>query len=386
MSDSQLFYEAISRFEAARRVEILPTNHRSYNLHGHSFIVRARVNGVSGNINVPGDALHKLTKRLKKCSGRLDYTLLNDAIDVPTDENLARWFYKDLKHGDIHDIHDIHNIGIQSTVDDGAYLSCDNHTHIWRRYRFEAAHQLPNVPPGHKCGQMHGHGFEVVIHANQNLAEDDPMGFDYDEIDKLWFPQKDEEKDTSLHSMLNYKCLNDIDGLRNPTSENIAAWIWEKLKNDRDFKQLSWVSVYETKSSGCHYDGKYYRIWKEQGFESALTILKTPKDNPLHYLHGHSYLIRLHLTAPLDEVMGWTVDYGDVKEKFKPIYEQIDHHKLDYLDGLTSPDLETFIHWIKDKLQPDLPELDRINLYETPGCGAILSWGEEPPVLPTKVL
>jgi len=29
-----------------------------------------------------------------------------------------------------------------------------------------------------------------------------------------------------------------------------------------------------------------------------------------------------------------------------------------------------------------LPELDRIDLFETPGCGAVLSWGEQGPALP----
>jgi 6-pyruvoyltetrahydropterin/6-carboxytetrahydropterin synthase len=29
-----------------------------------------------------------------------------------------------------------------------------------------------------------------------------------------------------------------------------------------------------------------------------------------------------------------------------------------------------------------LPSLDRIDLYETPGCGVLLSWGEEGPALP----
>ena len=34
---------------------------------------------------------------------------------------------------------------------------------IFKTFTFEAAHQLPNVPPGHKCGRMHGHSYEVVV-------------------------------------------------------------------------------------------------------------------------------------------------------------------------------------------------------------------------------
>ena len=365
MASNHLYFETISRFEAARHVEILPENHRSYNLHGHSFLIQARANVSSDKYNF--QELHKLTKRLRKCSNKLDYTFLNDLIIMPTDENLVRWFYENMKYDGLF------NVGIQSTIDEGADLSLTGDMHIWRRYRFEAAHQLPNVPPGHKCSQMHGHGFEVVLHANQALNEKDQMGFDYDDINSIWTP---------IYNQLNYKNLNSI--IRNPTSENIASWIWHKIKPE--FKELSWVTVYETKSCGCHYDGEKYRIWKEQSFESALAILKAPKGEAIHHLHGHSYLIRLHLTSPLDEVLGWTVDYGDVKERFKPIYKKIDHQTLGDIDGLESPDLLTFIYWIKEQLQESLPELDRVDLYETPGNGAILTWGEEPPMLPTRIL
>ena len=64
----------------------------------------------------------------------------------------------------------IESVGIQSTKDEGADIDRDNHVHIWRRFRFEAAHQLPNVPEGHQCGRMHGHGFEVILHADQDLG------------------------------------------------------------------------------------------------------------------------------------------------------------------------------------------------------------------------
>ena len=88
----------------------------------------------------------------------------------------------------------------------------------------------------------------------------------------------------------------------------------------------------------------------------------------------------------MDEVLGWTVDYGDVKEKFSPIYKQLDHNQLNDIDGLKSPDIRTFVNWIKAQVSPKIPELDRIDLYETPGCGGILSWGSEPPILPIKAL
>ena len=32
-----------------------------------------------------------------------------------------------------------------------------------------------------------------------------------------------------VHAQLDHYYLNEIDGLENPTSENLARWIWERL-------------------------------------------------------------------------------------------------------------------------------------------------------------
>jgi 6-pyruvoyltetrahydropterin/6-carboxytetrahydropterin synthase len=100
-------------------------------------------------------------------------------------------------------------------------------------------------------------------------------------------------------------------------------------------------------------------------------------------LRGHSYLVRLRLTAALDQVMGWTVDYGDVKEVFQPTYRALDHHTLNDLPGLADADPGSLARWLRARVLPALPQLDRIDLQATPGCGAVLSWGEQGPALPT---
>ena len=35
---------------------------------------------------------------------------------------------------------------------------------IFKIFTIEAAHRLPNVPPGHKCARLHGHSFRVEVH------------------------------------------------------------------------------------------------------------------------------------------------------------------------------------------------------------------------------
>jgi 6-pyruvoyltetrahydropterin/6-carboxytetrahydropterin synthase len=80
--------------------------------------------------------------------------------------------------------------------------------------------------------------------------------------------------------------------------------------------------------------------------------------------------------------MGWTIDFGDVKELFDPIFKRIDHHPLHEIPGLVDSDAATIVRWIRDQAAPLLPQLDRIDLYETRGCGVVLSWGELGPALP----
>ena len=361
----KLFFTAAAPFESARQVGVLPANHRSSRLHGHSFLAKVRAELPPDWAPFVGAESDTLQERLIQCVSQLDYDLLNNHLEVPTDENLARWLNQRL------DVTAIESVGIQSTSHEGADLDSLGNAHIWRRYRFESAHKLPNVPPGHKCGRMHGHGFEVILHANQNLGNAD-MGVDYDYLDKCWQP---------IHNELDHACLNDIKGLENPTSESLAAWIWARLKPK--LPQLSWVTVYETVTAGCHYDGKHYRIWKEQRFESALRLEQAPEGDKRRKLHGHSYLLRLHLTAELDPVMCWTVDYGDVKQMFKPIYESLDHHLLNELDGIQDTGVANLTRWIRQQAGNQLPQLDRIDLFQTPGCGAVLTWGEEGPALPT---
>ncbi|MCW8932901.1 MAG: 6-carboxytetrahydropterin synthase [Gammaproteobacteria bacterium] len=368
----QIFYLATMPFESACQIKILPETHPAAQLHGHSYTasIRVPINGIQAATEAMQEPVSFLKAHLQTTVDPLNYTFLNQHLDIPTDENLARWIHEKT------DLKGIERVAIQSTHDSGVDLDKNGHAHIWRRFRFEAAHKLPNVPEGHQCGRMHGHGFEVILHANQDLDGSNvrncaDMGVDFEQIDRFWQP---------LHQQLDYTCLNDIEGLENPTSEVLAHWIWEQLKPD--FEQLSWVTVYETHTSGCHYNGDHYRIWKEQRFESALRLTHVAPGDKRRQLHGHSYLIRLHLTAALDEVMGWTVDYGDVKSLFKPIYEQLDHNQLDLLEGIEEADVTSLLYWIKDKMADSLPQLDRIDLFETPGCGAVLCWGEEGPALP----
>ena len=115
---------------------------------------------------------------------------------------------------------------------------------IFKVFKFDAAHRLPNVGQGHKCSQLHGHSFRVEIHIQG--AVDTRFGWvmDFADIAHAFQP---------LYDQLDHKYLNDIDGLDNPTSENIAKWIWTRLRPT--LSHLSKVVVQESTESGCVYRG-----------------------------------------------------------------------------------------------------------------------------------
>jgi 6-pyruvoyltetrahydropterin/6-carboxytetrahydropterin synthase len=359
----RLLFAAAAGFESARSIAGLPEGHRARRLHGHGFLTQVRVADPPGS-TCSGVEVAQLREQLERCVEPLDYRLLNEHLEAPTDQNLARWVKARL------DIAGLEQIGIRSSPHRGVDLRSNEQTYVWRRYRFEAAHRLPNVAPGHKCGRMHGHGFEVVLHAQIVPGRRIP-GTEADDLDRLWAP---------LHAEFHQACLNDIPGLENPTSEMLASVIWRRLKPS--LAELSWVTVYETAACGAHFDGQRYRIWTEIALDSALQLKRLPAADPRRRVHGHTYSLRLHLSAPLDQVLGWTIDFGDVKEIFGPVFLKLDHQPLHELRDIEDSDTAGLARWIKAQVALELPQLGRIDLYETPGCGAILAWGDDEPTLP----
>ncbi len=116
---------------------------------------------------------------------------------------------------------------------------------IWKEFRLEAAHLLPNVPEGHKCKRLHGHSYRVRIFVEGQ--PDSTLGWviDFADIAEAFEP---------LRARLDHHYLNEIEGLENPTSEALARWIWVRLAPTLPI--LSRVEVGETCTSGCVYRGE----------------------------------------------------------------------------------------------------------------------------------
>ena len=114
---------------------------------------------------------------------------------------------------------------------------------LFKEFTFEAAHKLPLVAKDHKCFQLHGHSFKARIYV-EGPVNDLGWVIDFSELKSICKPwiQK-----------LDHSYLNEITGLENPTSENIAMWLWNKLIEE--LPQMCEIEIMETCTSGCLYSG-----------------------------------------------------------------------------------------------------------------------------------
>lgn len=113
-----------------------------------------------------------------------------------------------------------------------------------KSFTFEAAHSLPTFPKGHKCRRLHGHSFKFEVVVEGDVPVERGYLIDYGEIKRVCDP---------VCAALDHRHLNEIPGLENPTAENLARWIWDRLRSK--LPPLREVVVYETCTSRCQYTG-----------------------------------------------------------------------------------------------------------------------------------
>jgi 6-pyruvoyltetrahydropterin/6-carboxytetrahydropterin synthase len=118
-------------------------------------------------------------------------------------------------------------------------------TTVVRDVFFEAAHCLPAVPEGHRCRQLHGHNFRCEIHVSGDIDPQTGWVIDFGDIEKAFAP---------LRAQIDHRYLNDVAGLETPTSENLAQWIWNRLKPA--LPGLSAIVIHENDVSRCRYQGE----------------------------------------------------------------------------------------------------------------------------------
>ncbi len=107
-------------------------------------------------------------------------------------------------------------------------------------FKLAASHFLPNYRG--ECEKMHGHNYKIIVTIEGEIKEDG-MVMDFKELKKI--------VKTHAIDKLDHTHLNDT--LENPSAENIAVWIWEKLKPE--LPGLKNVKIFETDDYYCSYNG-----------------------------------------------------------------------------------------------------------------------------------
>ncbi|MES2750089.1 MAG: 6-carboxytetrahydropterin synthase [Pseudomonadota bacterium] len=115
---------------------------------------------------------------------------------------------------------------------------------LTKSFRFEAAHSLPGTTLGDTSEEIHGHSFraEVTIRGTPDPATGMVM-----DLGVLEASMNDVQK------MLDHKLLNKIGQLGQPTLENLARFIWDRVQNAG---RVTRVSVHrDSCNESCTYFG-----------------------------------------------------------------------------------------------------------------------------------
>ena len=221
------------RIETAHRT---PWRDDPGRLHGHSMQVEVSVAGpldkTLGWVMDYGD----IGAAFAPLFQQLDHRFLNevDGLKDPALPGLERWIEDRLRR-EIAPLESVRATILGDQMFAPKLLHADAAARLPERVRFgfEAAHALPNVPDGHKCKRMHGHSFTIEVGG---------PGAD------AFTPQLQK-----IYEALDHQCLNEIDGLQNPTSEMLSRWIWERLAPSAP--GLEAIVVAETCTARCVYHG-----------------------------------------------------------------------------------------------------------------------------------
>lgn len=215
----------------------LPPGVATARVHGHSFEVDIVLSGECDPQLGWLIDYAEVTNCFEETYAALDHHFLNEVEGMtdPSIEGMRAWLRERLAEL-LPDFKDVHVRIRGECAFNPVRLEADSALGLPARigFGFEAAHALPRLPETHKCYRLHGHSFLVEVAAKN--------------LDGLIPSLK------GVYDALDHRCLNDIDGLSNPTSEVVSRWIWEHLS--KDHADLEAVIVAETCTARCVYHGQ----------------------------------------------------------------------------------------------------------------------------------
>ncbi|MDR1518184.1 MAG: 6-carboxytetrahydropterin synthase QueD [Dysgonamonadaceae bacterium] len=114
-----------------------------------------------------------------------------------------------------------------------------------------------------------------------------------------------------------------------------------------------------------------YKISKEFSFSAAHQLYGLPSEHPCSRLHGHNYVVTVHLKSESLTDNGFVQDYNELQSVKTYIDEQLDHRNLNDIMSPANSSAENLAKMLYDVFKPQFPKLYAIEISETPKTSAI---------------
>lgn len=223
--------------------------------------------------------------------------------------------------------------------------------HLTKIQFVEAAHRNPRGGPAQQ--RLHGHSYRIEIMAGGEI--DPAVGWlvDYAELKRLFRP---------AHDLLDHGYLNELPGLEDDTSlPALNRWIEEMMR-----PLPAWFEGVRVSIAG---DLAFRPVTLPPdltqslplrisfSFEAAQSLPQLPEGHPCRRIHGHSYRVEAAAAVPEALIPPLT-----------EIYETLDHHYLNDIEGLEQATCERIGRWIWTFLEARSIVPSMVMVQETPGA------------------
>ena len=113
-----------------------------------------------------------------------------------------------------------------------------------------------------------------------------------------------------------------------------------------------------------------YKITKQFSFSASHILEGLPLEHPCSRLHGHNYVVTVHLKAEQLNNVGFVKDYRELDNVKKYIDEELDHRHLNDIFSF-NPTAENIAKHLYDVFKREISELYAVEVSETPKTTAI---------------
>lgn len=113
-----------------------------------------------------------------------------------------------------------------------------------------------------------------------------------------------------------------------------------------------------------------YKISKQFSFSASHCLSGLSEDHPCSRLHGHNYIITIHLKSSDLDKRGFVKDYRALNSIKEYIDSHLDHRHLNDVMQV-NPTAENIAYFLYSKFKPEIPEIYAVEVSETPKTSAI---------------